>query len=379
MGFAARVEESSVSDPRPETPPPQQTVVAKLLAGVVNLRASDVHLRANSAPYVRVDGVLSKTTAAPLSPQLVEDIIQITSGRALAEGAPKSWEYSFEQPGLARFRGHVFRESDRWALTLRVVPLSIPSFAELRLPPVVKLLAEATPGLVLINGPTGSGKSTTAASILNHLASKETLHVVSIEDPIEYRLSDLASCISQREVGRDTPSFEAALRSVLREDPDALFISEIRDLSALEVALQAAETGHAVFSTFHTATTLKCVQRMVAMFPSEDQLSARARLADSLRGVIAQRLLPRKGTRGRVLCTEVMINNYAVKECIRDPGRTAALTAVLERSGEQQMHTIDQCLASLVREGLVAPDVALSYASAPADFKRALNFPGLVP
>lgn len=368
-----------MSDVRPEIPPQQQAVVAKLLAGVVSLRASDVHLRANSAPFVRVDGVLSRTTAGPLSPQLVEDIIQLTSGHALSERAAHSWEYSFEQPGLARFRGHVFRESDRWALTLRVVPLAIPSFAELRLPPVVKQLAEATPGLVLISGPTGNGKSTTAASILNHLASKETLHVVTVEDPIEYRLSDQSSCISQREVGRDTPSFEEALRSVLREDPDALFISEIRDFSTLEVALQAAETGHAVFSTFHTSTALKCVQRLVAMFPSEDQVSARARLADSLRGVIAQRLLPRKGTRGRVLCTEVMLNNYAAKECIRDAGRTAALTAVLERSGEQQMHSFDQCLAGLVREGLVAPDVALAYASAPADFKRALNFPGLVP
>jgi twitching motility protein PilT len=368
-----------VSDLRADTLPQQQAVVAKLLSGVVNLRASDVHLRANSAPFVRVDGALSKTTAAPLSPQLVEDIIQITSGRSLSGGGTHSWEYSFEQPGLARFRGHVFRENDRWALALRVVPLAIPSFAELRLPPVVKVLAETAPGLVLICGPTGSGKSTTAASVLYYLASHETVHLVTVEDPIEYRLVDLASCISQREVGRDTASFEEALRSVLREDPDALFISEIRDLPTLEVALQAAETGHAVLSTFHTSTALKAVQRMVAMFAPEDQPSARARLGDSLKGLIAQRLLPRKGGRGRVLCTEVMINNYAAKECIRDPARTSALTAVLERSGEQQMHSFDQCLAVLVRESLVAPEVALAYANAPADFKRALNFPGLVP
>ncbi len=367
------------NEQRAEALVPQQSVVAKLLSGVVNLRASDVHLRANSAPYVRVDGALSKTTAAPLAPQLIEDIIQITSGRQPGDREAMNWEYSFEQPGLARFRGHVFRENDRWALSLRVVPLSIPGFAELRLPPVVKVLAGATPGLLLISGPTGSGKSTTAASFLHHLATQETVHLVTVEDPIEYRLTDLPSCVSQREVGRDTRSFEEALRSVLREDPDVLFISEIRDLATLEVALQAAETGHAVISTIHTATALKAIQRMVAMFPFEDQLSARARLADTLKGIVAQRLLPRKGTRGRVLCTEVMVNNYAVKECIRDSARTAALTAVLERSGEQQMHTFDQCLAVLVREGLVAPEVALAYANAPADFKRALNFPGLVP
>ncbi len=363
---------------KPESQATQQ-MVAKLLQAAVSLRASDIHLRAGAPPYVRVDGSLSKTTGGVVSAELIEDIIKVTSGRDTTQAKSPSWEYSYSAPGLARFRGHVFRESEHWALTLRVIPLAIPTFGDLRLPPVVKVLGESAPGLVLITGPTGSGKSTTAASILYYMTSHETVHLVTIEDPVEYRIADVPSCVSQREIGRDAHSMPDALKSLLREDPDAIFISEIRDLEALEVAMQVAETGHAVYATFHTATAVKTVQRIVAMFPPEEQLTARARLADSLRGVISQRLLPRKGSRGRVLCTEVLINNYAVKECIRDAARTPAIQAVLERSADQQMHSFDQCLAGLVREGVVSAEVAMGYATTPADFRRMLNFPGLQP
>jgi twitching motility protein PilT len=212
--------------------------------------------------------------------------------------------------------------------------------------------------------------------MLRHVASSEALHVITIEDPVEYRLTDSPSCISQREVGRDTASYADALKAALREDPDLLFVGEIRDSQSLEVVLQAAETGHAVISTFHTGTALKTIQRLLAMLPGDDQSALRSRLADTLRGIISQRLLPRKGTRGRVLCCEVLLNNYSIKECIKDAAKLPTIPAVLERSGDQRMHTFDKYLAALVREGLVAPDVAISYATTPGDFKRTLNLQG---
>jgi twitching motility protein PilT len=175
-------------------------------------------------------------------------------------------------------------------------------------------------------------------------------------------------------VGRDVSSFANALKAALREDLDVLFIGEIRDLPSLEVALQAAETGHLVFSTFHTSTALKTIQRLVSLYPSDDQLTARARLADTLRGIICQRLVPRRGQRGRVLCAEALVNNYAIKEAIRDSARTPTIPAIMERSGDQQMQLFDQALATLVREQVIAPDVAIRYANSPADLRRTLSF-----
>jgi len=325
---------------------------------------------------VRVDGELSRGKAPPVSGQFIEDVIRLTSSVPDGQRLVESWEYSFDQPGVARFRGHVFREAGGWALTLRVVPMQVPSFQELRLPAVVKSLAVPGPGLVLVTGPTGSGKSTTMAAMMKHLATVQTIHIVTIEDPIEYRLVDVPSCISQREVGRDTASYADALRAGLREDPDALFLGEIRDAASLEVALQAAETGHAVFSTFHTGSALKTIQRLLSFYPPADQAMARATLADVLRGTISQRLVPRRGSRARVLCTEVMINNYAVKEAIRDPVRTPSVLAIIERSADQLMHSFDQSLGQLVRDQIVASDVAARYATSPADFRRSLGLVG---
>ena len=352
-------------------------MIGRLLQAALALGASDIHLRAGEPAFVRVDGLLSKTNGSPIAAETIEEIIA-NSGRARVERCDGSWEYSGEVEGVARYRGHAFRQSGRWALALRIIPNKIPSFAELRLPPVVKSLSEWGPGLVPVTGPTGSGKSTTAASILQYLVNRETVHLITLEDPVEYRFAGGSSCVSQREIGRDIGSAQEGLRSLLREDPDVVFISEIRDLAGLDTALQAAEAGHSVYTTFHTASGLKTIQRMIAMFPQDEQTAVRARLADTLRGVLCQRLLPRKGGRGRVLCVEVLINNYSVKECIRDPARTATLQATLERSQDQQMQTFDHCLAGLVRDGLVALEVAMAQAHAPADFRRLMSFPGLV-
>lgn len=354
-----------------------KALLLKLLGGSISARASDLHLRAGSPPFIRIDGHLARTSAPALTAQTIEEVIALTSGRRPAQATSTSWEYSFEQAGVARYRGHAFRDSGGWALSLRLVPPQIPTFQELRLPPVVKALSEHGPGLVLITGPTGSGKSTTAAAMLRYAAAGQALNVITVEDPIEYSLTDVASCISQREVGRDTPSYADALQAAMREDPDLLFVGEIRDAASLEVVLQAAETGHAVISTFHTGSALKTVQRVLAMLPGDDQAGARSRLADALRGIVCQRLLPRKGSRGRVVCCEVLVNNYAIKECIKDPAKLATIPAVLERSSDQQMHTFDKHLVALVRENMISADVAYTYANAPSDVRRLLNLQGV--
>jgi twitching motility protein PilT len=346
-----------------------------LLKGTAQVRASDLHLRAESVPFIRIDGALQRVSGTALTTEQLAAIIQETSGRR-PNNTPEEWEYSFEETHGTRYRGHVFQVNGKPALAVRVIPAVVPSFQELRLPPVIKSLAEKCPGLVLITGPTGSGKTTTAASMLKFLAASAPLHVVTIEDPIEYRLVEPGSCISQREVGRDTRSFEDGLHAAMREDPDVLFIGEIRDRSTLDVAIQAAESGQLVIATFHTGNSVHTIQRMLSMFLPEEQAATRERIADALRGIVCQRLLPRKKARGRVLATEVLVNSYTVKECIRDPARLKTLPSVIERGGDRQMHTLDQQLIQLTTEGIVEPAVALAFAAAPNDLRRLLNLAG---
>jgi twitching motility protein PilT len=350
-------------------------VLTNLLAGTTAVGASDLHLRADLAPFVRIDGVMQKVNGPSMSAEQIETIVAHTSSRPLDRQSPE-WEYSFEEATGTRYRGHVFLVNGQTALTIRVIRALIPGFQELRLPVAIKTLSERGAGLVLITGPTGSGKTTTAASMLKYIAAASATHIVTIEDPIEYRLLTPVSCISQREVGRDTRSYADGLRAAMREDPDVLFIGEIRERAALEVALQAAETGHLVISTFHTGSTIQTIQRMWAMYPPEDQLPVRERIADALRGVICQRLLPRAKARGRILATEVLVNGYATRELLRDPTKVKSLPAVLERSGDKHMHTLDQSLSALISDGLVEPAIALAHATAPSDIRRNLNLQG---
>jgi len=352
--------------------PPSSSLMVQILNAAHTASCSDLHLRVGKPPYGRSQGRLFPMEGAALSEGDIKGMIEATAKRTIPDDV-HSFEYSFDQTGISRFRGHAFLENGKWSLALRTVPLQVPGFNELRLPPVVKRFCELSPGLVLISGPTGSGKSTTSAAMLDHVVRNELIHLVTVEDPIEYRVDYGQSCVSQREVGRDVTDFVTGIRDAMREDPDVIFVGEVRDKDSLEAALNAGETGHTVISTYHTQTAAHTIRRIVGSFPVDEQQGIRDRLADSLRGIIAQRLIPVQNGHGRVLCSEVLVNNYSVKECIRDPVKLKGLTQLIEKSNAENMHSFDQSLANLVRSRLIDPKVALSHATSPNNLRRSFN------
>ena len=337
--------------------------------------ASDIHIRAVGPAFFRAAGKMTALPQPRFSADELLRLIEITSRRDVRSFPPSvgAFEYSFEQRDVFRLRCHAFRELAGWALAIRLVPLQLPGFADLRLPPVVKQLAEPRPGMVIVAGPTGSGKSTTCAAMLEYLAANASVHMVTVEDPIEHRIHPMSSLVSQREVGLHTSSFAEGFRAAMREDPDVLFVGEMRDRDSLEAAINAADTGHMVLTTFHTPTALHTIRRLIGSYASDEQANVRERLADALRGIICQRLVPRAQGLGRVLATEVLVNNYSVKEYVRDAVKLRGLEQLMERSNDQNMHTIDQSLIQLTRAKLVDPTVALAFASSPTNMRRALS------
>ncbi|MCC7074056.1 MAG: Flp pilus assembly complex ATPase component TadA [Deltaproteobacteria bacterium] len=343
---------------------------ANLLVRAGQGGCSDVHVRTNAPPMGRRGGRLVPLGDGSVSSDAILELIQATAKRPLAAA---SLEYSFDIGDALRARCHAFRDSDGWAVAVRLVPHAIPSFSDLRLPPVVKTFVEPRPGLLLITGPMGTGKSTTAAAILSAIAARDGLRIVTLEDPIEHRIHGAPSCVSQREIGRDCVNIEQGLRDALREDADVLFVGEIRTGDELEVALHAADMGISVVATFHTAGALQTVNRLVSMHAPDAQQIARERLADSLRAVISQRLLPRKNSAARVLTTEVMVSGPTTRECVRDLTKLKGLPAVLERGTDVGMHTFDQSLLQLCSSGLVDVEAAIAAATSPGNLRRALN------
>ena len=348
---------------------------AELLRYAVERRASDVHLKAGNVPFIRVDGELLPAPFPVLSP---------TDTRAAAEALmpphkaeefarTKEADFAYTLEGVARFRVNVLRQSDTVGLAIRWVSRDDLTFEELRLPPAIEQLAEARRGLVLVTGPTGAGKTTTIAAMLGFINRTRRAHIVTIEDPIEVVHIDNMSVIRQREIGRDTDSYPAALRQALRQDPDVIFLGEIRDADAALAAIQAAQTGHLVLSTLHTIDAAETISRIVELFPPAQQPQARVSLAGALRGVISQRLLERADGLGRIPSVEVLLNTGRVYERILDPEQTASLTDVIAESGYDGMQTFDASLLELVREGLVTDDDARAVASNPHDFSLALG------
>jgi twitching motility protein PilT len=349
----------------------------RILRGAVAAKASDVHLKAGAVPRVRIRTQVVPLEHPPLSNDLVFTLLQ--SLAAVAGVEPGRWhgkqvDYSCEVPELGRFRVHAYRQSGQWAGVLRHIKKTIPEFSALRLPAVVKRIAALERGLVVVCGATGNGKSTTIASLLEYINQKLPKHIVTIEDPIEFVFQDNVASFSQREVGRDVDSMAQGLEGALREDPDVLFVGETRTQAEFEVALNAAESGRLVITTFHSSDVERSITRMISMYPQERQDQARNRLADIMMAVIAQKLLPQKGGNDLILVTEVLTRSPTVVDCLRDATRLRGLTAALEKgTNEYGSHSFDQVLMGLVRDGVVAVETAKAHVHSSNDFVRALN------
>ncbi len=353
--------------------------VADYLRHLVEVAGSDLHLKAGGPAYVRVDGELTAVdTLPPLSPADVE-------GFARRLMPPDRWErfaqgneadFACSLPDGTRFRAAAFRQVGNVGLVLRRVESGGPSFEELGLPPSVRKMAEEHRGLILVTGPTGSGKTTTTAAMIGHINATRRCHIVTVEDPIEILHGDNLALVDQREIGTDTGSFAAALRSAARQDPDVIFVGEMRDLETTGAALQAAATGHLVISTLHTTSAKDTVTRIIDLFPPHQQGQARLSLAGSLQGIVCQRLVPRAGG-GRVAALEVMVMTSRIRELLLDPAQTGSVVDAIVEGDYYGMQTFDQHLLKLHQDGRVTFQDAMDHATTPHDFRIAVRAAGV--
>jgi twitching motility protein PilT len=321
---------------------------------------------------LRIDGAMHRLEGAEsLRPEDIERLMAaiLTGTQAEEYARSKEIDFSFNWERNARFRANAFHQRGSMGLALRLIPYRIPDFAELGLPSVVERFVRASQGLVLVTGPTGSGKSTTLAAMIDWINTNRALHVVTIEDPIEYTHRHKQSAVNQREVGEDSLSFERALRSALREDPDVLLVGEMRDLETIQIALTIAETGHLVFATLHTNDTAQALDRIVDVFPGDRQAQIRVQLANSLTGIVYQQLLPKIGG-GRVAAFEVLVANHPVRNLIKE-GKTRQLRNVVATSQKDGMQTIETSMSELVGKGLLDYDEAASRSLYPNEVRRA--------
>ncbi len=341
---------------------------------------SDLHLKAGGPAYVRIDGELKPITQLPpLSPTDTEGFARAMMDErnvGIFEANGEA-DFAYALPTLERFRVNAFRQRGSVGMVLRLILAGAPSFEDLGLPPVVRKLSEEHRGLVLVTGPTGSGKTTTTAAMIGHINRTRRCHVVTIEDPIEVMHRDDVAIVDQREIGVDTSDFPTALRAVSRQDPDVIFIGEMRDLETVTAALQAAETGHFVVSTLHTTDAAETVHRIIDMFPKEQQHQARLSLAAALKGIVCQRLVPRATGEGRVAIIEALAMTSRIQEFITDPALTDQVTDAVAEGGYYGMQTFDQHLLALFQAGDVSLKDALSAATNPHDFKVSLRAAGL--
>jgi len=335
-------------------------------------KVSDLHFKVGSPPLLRIRGELEPAKFNKLGLDDTRKIASALLGRDVETA--KDLDLSYSIPGQARFRVNIFRQQAQYSIVMRVISLTIPTLEELGLPAVVADIAMEERGLVLVTGPTGSGKSSTLAAMIGHVNAHKKIHVITIEDPIEYIHADNRSSINQREVGHDTDTFSTALRAALRQDPDVILVGEMRDVETISIAVKAAETGHMVFSTLHTVDAAKTINRIIDTFPSEQQMQLRLQLAANLKAVVSQRLLPRIDG-GRVVAVEIMRSTSTVQEYIANPEKTSGLRDIIAIGREQYgMQLFDQHLKELYQAGVISLETAVSAASSPSDFQRALAF-----
>ena len=353
--------------------------IDKALRTLVERGGSDLHVKVGVPPTIRVNGELSHLEGfEPLSPEDTErgfhEIAEVRSVTEFEEAGEADFSYSV--PGVSRFRVNTFKQRGSVSIVCRAIPFEIRSVEELGLPPVVTALAEEQRGIILVTGTTGSGKSTTLAAMIDHINRTRPHHIVTLEDPIEYLHPDKRSLINQREVGADTQSFATAMRRVLRQDPDVILIGEMRDEETVRTALSAAETGHLVLSTVHTLDATETINRIIDFFPPHLQHQARVMLSSTLRGAVAQRLVPDISGEGRVPASEILVVTGRVQDLILDPAETGKITEVISEGEFYGMRTFDQSLLGYVMEGRISEEVALDYASSPHDFKLMLSAGG---
>jgi len=362
--------------PRPaaKARPLEDIHVDDLLRLVVERGASDLHLGVGVPPILRVDGQLMPTNYEKLTAQdsqrLVYDILTDEQIQRFESSLELDFSYSISK--VSRFRVNCYRDKGTVATAFRVIPSRIPTVRELGLPAVLEDLTRKPRGLILVTGPTGSGKSTTLAAMVNQINSERSVHIITIEDPIEYLHHHKFSIVNQRELGQDTKSFANALRSALREDPDVILVGEMRDLDTISTAITCAETGHLVLATLHTNNASQTVDRVVDVFPPEQQEQIRFMLSNNLEAVLCQQLLPRAGMPGRVCSMEIMIASAAVRNLIRE-AKAHQLTSVIQTSANLGMQTMDQALRDLYQKGLISYDDALSRAMNPDEFKTMVS------
>ncbi len=349
----------------------------RLLRLGIEKGASDIHFQVGNLPLYRFNGNLVELRYKVLSAQDTEAMAAL-----LLEGDPRARadfnevDLAYDLPNEGRFRVNISRQRRNYNIVLRVIPLTIKALDELNLPSVLRDIANIRRGLVLVTGATGMGKSTTLAAMINEVNRLRKCKIVTIEDPIEFVFTHEKAIISQREIGSDTESFPAALRAALRQDPDVIMVGEMRDLETVDTSLKAAETGHLVFSTIHTADVASTINRLVSFFPVDEQAAVRNRIADNVKAIVSLRLLVNKKEDARVPAVEVLRSTRSIQECIRDAARTSEITDYIARSRPERMQTFDQHLLDLLKANKISTETALAAASNPTDFQTKLQLEG---
>ena len=350
----------------------------ELIELVVQKKASDLHISVGLPPVLRIDGKLVQTEYEPLSAEetkaLIFSILTFEQKKILEQRLELDCSYGVD--GLGRFRVNAYKDRNGFAAALRTIASKIPTFEELNLPKICQQVCAKPRGLVLVTGPTGSGKSTTLAAMVGWINENRSDHIITIEDPIEYIHTSKKSVVNQRELGNDTRSFDNALRAALREDPDVILIGEMRDLETISLALKAAETGHLVFGTLHTSSASQTVDRIVDVFPPEQQPQIRIQLSNGLVAVFSQTLIPRVNPQGqvtgRVMAMEILINTPAIANLIRE-GKTAQIYSAIQTGGRLGMVTLENSLAELVKKKTIRPEDALSKSSRVEDLEKLIQ------